>query len=182
MKIALTVAVIVLFACSSGNLSTTAVHGRDARLVSTNPEASVKTSTTVKPSLIIVADALITSTTILVSNTTLPALPELTETRFKPVVVSTLTEIEAALCAPIYDWNCSDAMHVSFCESSNRAGIISKPNSNGTRDFGLMQINDGAWSYYFGNKWADVLDLHQNIAMAHQIYSLYKWQPWTCAP
>ena len=111
-----------------------------------------------------------------------PELPELTEQRYRAVTVSAPSEIEAVLCAPEREWNCEEAKHVAFCESSNRPGIISKPNSNGTRDFGLMQINDGAWQQAFYNRWDKVLELEMNVELAYHIWELYGWSPWVCSP
>jgi len=111
-----------------------------------------------------------------------PELPELTEARYLAVTISAPSEIEAVLCAPEREWDCEEAKHVAFCESSNRPGIISKPNSNGTRDWGLMQINDGAWKQAFYNRWDKVLELEMNVELAYHIWGLYGWKPWTCAP
>ena len=111
-----------------------------------------------------------------------PELPELTEQRYRAVTVSVTSEIEAVLCSPEREWDCEEAKHVAFCESSNRPGIISKPNTNGTRDWGLMQINDGAWKQAFYNRWDKVLELEINVELAYHIWKLYGWSPWTCAP
>ena len=88
--------------------------------------------------------------------------------------------IEQLLCS--MDWNCEEALSVAWCESRMDHEAISPTNRNGTRDYGLMQINNGAWQEYFGQRWAQVLNAEQNIAMAYEIYSQYGWQPWTCAP
>ena len=90
--------------------------------------------------------------------------------------------IEEQLCSNIYSWQCSDVLYVAWCESRMNPQAISPTNRNGTRDYGLMQINNGAWQEYFGERWAQVLNAEQNIAMAYEIYSQYGWQPWTCAP
>ena len=107
-----------------------------------------------------------------------PELPEWTEQRYRAVTISAPSKIEAVLCS--YDWDCDDAKKIAFCESSNRPGIISKPNSNGTRDHGLFQINDGAWKQAFYNRWDQVLELEMNVELAHHIWELYGWSPWTC--
>ena len=90
--------------------------------------------------------------------------------------------IEELLCSNIYSWQCSDVKQVAWCESRMNPQAISPTNRNGSQDFGLMQINDGAWQKYFGKRWAQVLNAEQNIAMAYEIYSQYGWRPWTCAP
>lgn len=107
-----------------------------------------------------------------------PELPEWTEQRYRAVTISAPSEIEAAICS--YDWNCEDAKKIAFCESSNRVNIVSKPNSNGTRDHGLFQINDGAWKQAFYNRWDQVLELEMNVKLAHEIWKLYGWSPWVC--
>ena len=88
--------------------------------------------------------------------------------------------IEELLCS--MDWDCKEATKVAWCESRMNPKAISPTNRNGTKDHGLMQINNGAWQEYFGKRWAQVLDAEQNVSMAYEIYSLYGWQPWTCAP
>ena len=107
-----------------------------------------------------------------------PELPELTEQRYRAVTISAPSEIEAVICS--YDWNCEDAKKIAFCESSMRPGITSKPNSNGTRDHGLFQINDGAWKQAFYNRWDQVLELEMNVKLANEIWKLYGWSPWVC--
>ncbi len=80
-------------------------------------------------------------------------------------------------------WPCQEALQVAKCESELTPGAISKPNRNGTRDWGLMQINDGAWGKrVFGERWDRVLDPQTNVDMAWHIYQIYGWQPWTCRP
>jgi len=74
-------------------------------------------------------------------------------------------------------------MQVAYCESRLNPGAISPPNSDGTRDHGLMQVNSGAWGRrVFGERWDRVLDARTNVDMAWHIYQLYGWQPWTCKP
>jgi len=80
------------------------------------------------------------------------------------------------------NWDCEEAKQVAWCESRMNPKAVSPTNRNGTRDYGLMQINNGAWQEYFGKRWAQVLKTKENIDMAYEIYSLYGWQPWTCAP
>jgi len=110
-----------------------------------------------------------------------PDLPEWVEQRYRAVTVSEPSEIESVLCS--YGWDCQQAKAIAFCESSNRVDIVSEPNSNGTRDYGLMQINSGAWGpEVFGDRWDRVLELKTNVAMAWHIYKTAgnSWQPWTC--
>jgi len=95
------------------------------------------------------------------------------------------SEIQKIVCDPKWEWDCSDAMHVSFCESSHRPGVISAANSNGSKDWGLFQINDQAWGHAaFPASWPDVLIAETNTWMAHKIYKLTgnSWKMWTCQP
>jgi len=73
-----------------------------------------------------------------------------------------------------------NAIKVMRCES----GVpdrVSKPNRNGTRDYGLMQINSiHAWRV--GGDLNALLDPDTNIRVASEIYqdARNSWQPWTC--
>ena len=103
----------------------------------------------------------------------------------EPIQTTTINSaqtIEEQLCSNRYSWQCSDVLYVAWCESRMNPQAISPTNRNGTRDYGLMQINNGAWQEYFGERWARVLNAEQNVSMAYEIYSKYGWQPWTCAP
>ena len=106
--------------------------------------------------------------------------PTQTTTTASAQTITSAQTIEERLCS--MNWPCQEAKQVAWCESRMNPKAISPINRNGSQDFGLMQINDGAWQEYFGKRWAQVLDTEQNIAMAYEIYSLYGWQPWTCAP
>ena len=90
------------------------------------------------------------------------------------------SSVESLICS--YAWDCGEAIQVAQCESNLTPGAISPVNRNGTRDWGLMQINDGAWKQAFPVRWANVLDPEVNLEMAWHIYQLYGWQPWTCRP
>ncbi|MGB7981912.1 MAG: hypothetical protein WCF36_14125 [Candidatus Nanopelagicales bacterium] len=84
-----------------------------------------------------------------------------------------------------------NAMAVSRCESGH-GNRVSKPNSNGTRDFGVFQINDGGTLQaalrsidvrFSGIEQArtKALNTETNVRMAKAIWSSRGWQPWTCA-
>jgi hypothetical protein len=106
--------------------------------------------------------------------------PIQTTTTESAQTINSAQTIEEQLCS--MDWNCEESLSVAWCESRMNPQAISPINRNGSQDFGLMQINNGAWQEYFGERWAQVLNAEQNIAMAYEIYSQYGWQPWTCAP
>lgn len=84
-----------------------------------------------------------------------------------------------------------NAMAVSRCESGH-GNRVSKPNGNGSRDFGVFQINDGgtlqAALRRLGVSYTDIsdarakaLDPALNVRMARAIWDSRGWQPWTCA-
>jgi len=90
-------------------------------------------------------------------------------------------DIRKIVCAK--SWDCEEAMQVAYCESRFTPSAVSPTNSNGTRDWGLMQIND-VWRSAFPVTWANVLDVQTNVDMAWHIYQTAgnTWQPWTCKP
>ncbi len=84
-----------------------------------------------------------------------------------------------------------NAMAVSRCESGH-GNRVSKPNTNGSRDFGVFQINDGgtlqASLRAIGVGFSDItearkkaLDPAINVRLARVIWDSRGWQPWTCA-
>jgi hypothetical protein len=84
-----------------------------------------------------------------------------------------------------------NAMAVSRCESGH-ANRVSKPNTNGSRDFGVFQINDGgtlqAALRAIGVEYSDITDARKkaldpaiNVRLARAIWDSRGWQPWTCA-
>jgi hypothetical protein len=84
-----------------------------------------------------------------------------------------------------------NAMAVSRCESGH-ANRVGKANGNGTRDFGVFQINDGgtlqAALRRLGVGFADInaarelaLDPAVNVRLARVIFDSRGWQPWVCA-
>jgi hypothetical protein len=84
-----------------------------------------------------------------------------------------------------------NAMAVSRCESGH-GNRVSKPNTNGSRDFGVFQINDGgtlqAALRAVGVSFSDITDARTkaldpalNVRMARAIWDSRGWQPWTCA-
>jgi hypothetical protein len=84
-----------------------------------------------------------------------------------------------------------NSMAVARCESGH-ANRVSKPNGNGSRDFGVFQINDGgtiqAALRRLGIGFSDIsdarakaLDPALNVRMARTIWDSRGWQPWVCA-
>jgi hypothetical protein len=84
-----------------------------------------------------------------------------------------------------------NAMAVSKCESGH-ANRVSKPNGNGSRDFGVFQVNDGgtlqAALKKIGVSYSGISSAREkalnpaiNVRMARAIWDARGWQPWTCA-
>jgi len=84
-----------------------------------------------------------------------------------------------------------NAMAISRCESGH-ANRVSAPNSNGSRDFGVFQLNDGgtlqAALRTIGVSTSGItqarkkaLETELNVRMARVIWGSRGWQPWTCA-
>lgn len=84
-----------------------------------------------------------------------------------------------------------NAMAVSRCESSH-SNAIGALNSNGTRDWGVFQLNDGGTLQaaltrikvsFNGTQDAQrrALDAETNVKAARAIYDSRGWAPWVCA-
>jgi hypothetical protein len=84
-----------------------------------------------------------------------------------------------------------NAMAVARCESGH-GNRVSKPNGNGTRDFGVFQINDGgtlqAALRKIGVSFSGIDGAREkamnpaiNVRLARAIWDSRGWQPWTCA-
>ena len=169
------VAVLVLAGCSGGStkvLDAPKYHYQKVDPVSQElllPDVEIVTTTTPPATTIP-----ITSTT---STTT---IPDIVSFRIAP---ETPAEIKQIICAPMYDWNCSEALAVAWCESSHIPGAISRPNRNRTVDRGLFQVND-IWKTVFPSRWGAILDAQVNTSMAYEIWQEgnRSWRYWTCQP
>ncbi|MCU0299996.1 MAG: hypothetical protein MUF35_00140 [Candidatus Nanopelagicales bacterium] len=84
-----------------------------------------------------------------------------------------------------------NAMAVARCESGH-ANRVGRENPNGTRDFGVFQINDGgtiqAALKAIRVPYADIAEAREkaldpvlNVRMARAIWDARGWQPWVCA-
>ena len=94
------------------------------------------------------------------------------------------TELEQMICDPKWEWDCQEAIAVATCESNMNPRAVSPPNTNGTTDRGLFQVNDvwrEAWSEQM---WSRILTAEINIIMAHHAWKVGKrsWMYWTCQP
>jgi len=69
------------------------------------------------------------------------------------------------------------AIKVSWAENGSRkCDRVSKPNKNGTRDFGIFQINSVHMKKGYSE--ADLKDCMTNIKLAYEIFSRQGWNPW----
>ena len=88
---------------------------------------------------------------------------------------------------PQEQWD--NAIRVADCESSLDASVVSKPNWNGTKDWGLFQFNDGGtlqgWLTRTGEdpkKVEKALDPHWSArAAALKVKTDGNWGAWSCA-
>ena len=77
----------------------------------------------------------------------------------------------------------ANAMNVMFAESSGDPGAINE-NKNGSKDYGLMQINDihaPAIKKTFGYDMKELLDPKKNLEVAAWIWEKQGWYPWVGA-
>lgn len=70
------------------------------------------------------------------------------------------------------------ALKVARCESSDNEIAINR-NTNGSRDYGIFQLNDGGTLQGLGGTPHSALYASSNIAMAHTLYLQRGWQPWS---
>ncbi|MGV1003451.1 MAG: hypothetical protein ACOYEV_01540 [Candidatus Nanopelagicales bacterium] len=84
-----------------------------------------------------------------------------------------------------------NAMAIAGCESG-RKNAVGALNSNGTRDYGIFQLNDGgtlqAALRRIGEPYNDIsearskaLESELNVRMARVLWDSRGWQPWVCA-
>lgn len=86
---------------------------------------------------------------------------------------------------PPQEWAAANA--VSACESGQR-NVVSAPNRNGSRDWGVFQLNDGGTLQGLLSQtglpsgvFAPALDADWNVRAAAQLWRQRGWQPWVCA-
>lgn len=125
------------------------------------------------------------TTTVAVIPTTTTTTTTVPEATVASAPAWTETEIVDIVCDPRWEWDCEEALTVSWCESWHRPGAVSGKNTDGSRDWGLFQINDSAWGpIAFPQSWPNVLVPTTNTWMAHKIWQLSgkSWKLWTCQP
>jgi len=106
----------------------------------------------------------------------LPPSPKLEELS---VVVTPEEKAEGDLFDKYFGDEANIARAIAQAESGMREDAISKPNWNGTRDRGIMQINDCHADKVGGNLDA-LLDKETNIRVAKQIRDSWEsWNAWT---
>lgn len=79
------------------------------------------------------------------------------------------------------------AKRVAACESGGRS-VVSAPNTNGSRDWGVFQLNDGGTLQGLlqdlgraEDELSLALDPAWNVQAAALLFSQRGWQPWVCA-
>ena len=182
IKLALAAATFVVFAFSFGNQSTSVSGSIELEV----PEGAVVTAakpvpTTVVPTTTTAAPIVTTTSTTTTSTTTV--VPSVADISVVSIESPTITDIEKLICFVGSEWNCGDALAVSWCESWHKPRAVSAPNRNGTVDKGIFQLNS-VWEPAFPKSWwSDILEPQTNIAMAHHIWkSSGGWSHWTCQP
>lgn len=74
----------------------------------------------------------------------------------------------------------AEALKVAICESSLRSHAYNK-NRDGTRDWGVFQLNDGGTLQRLGGNQSKAKDAEWNINAAYVLYQDRGWKPWVCA-
>ena len=78
----------------------------------------------------------------------------------------------------------NNALNVMFKESSGNPTGTPNVNKNGSKDYGLMQINDihaPEIKAKFGYTMDDMLDPEKNIRVAQWLWNRFGWKPWSTA-
>lgn len=85
---------------------------------------------------------------------------------------------ERYLCKVFGD-QCKQALMIQHLENGNEACDRMHVNTNGTVDFGFMQIN----SVHLNDKikLADLIDCHANVDIAYSLYKAQGWKIWVTA-
>ena len=184
VKVAGTVVFLVVFAFSYKGTQT---RVRPSEVLF--PSVSVTTTTAQPPTTTVM---LATTTTVSMRKPPQP-LPTVVEpwvtmstTTMKVVLASyePRTELERLICDPKWEWDCQEAIAVATCESNMNPNAVSKPNTNGTIDRGLFQMND-VWEVAWPPEvWDRILIARTNIAMAHHAWKVGNdsWLYWACQP
>lgn len=73
------------------------------------------------------------------------------------------------VCDPTrYTWPCTQALNISFCESSY------DPTKSNAGNYGLFAIN----RIHYHGPLSDLYNPELNVQMAHDLYQRRGWQPW----
>lgn len=65
---------------------------------------------------------------------------------------------------------------MAICKAeSGLRNVVSKPNTNGSRDYGICQVNDSAQRNRYKNV-TELLDIENNIRISSDIYR--SWEGW----
>lgn len=108
------------------------------------------------------------------------ATPEEKINKLPDVVKQTTTKWQDKMSRYFSKNTLPEVMHVMFMESSGNPEATNT-NSDGSVDYGLMQINDihaPEIKKKFGYNMKDLLDPDKNLEVAAWIWRKYGWQPW----
>ena len=83
-----------------------------------------------------------------------------------------------------FRWDCEEAIAVATCESNMNPRAVSPPNTNGTIDRGLFQVNDVWKDAWAPEVWDRIFVARTNIGMAYHAWKVggNSWKYWTCQP
>jgi hypothetical protein len=72
------------------------------------------------------------------------------------------------------------ALAIAWCESRLEADVVGTRNANGTRDWGVFQLNDGGTLQHLDGTPQSALDAEWNVLAARRLYDEEGFAPWTC--
>lgn len=73
-----------------------------------------------------------------------------------------------------------EALKIASCESSFIYNNKNK-NRDGTRDWGVFQLNDGGTLQRLGGNPSKAININWNVKAALELYKDRGWKPWVCA-
>lgn len=107
---------------------------------------------------------------------------------YDPTGLTTDKQAVAAYIASIFPAEqVPNAIAIAKCESGIRS-VVSKPNRNGSRDWGVFQLNDAGTLQGLlrvmgedPQNFQRALDPEWNVRASYRLYQARGWQPWACA-
>lgn len=88
----------------------------------------------------------------------------------------------ALICAPVWAWDCEEAIDVFRCESDDfRPDVVYGPTEGAAGERGIAQLAPVHAQRFYrrGYTWADAFDPVRNLEVAHELYTDYgSWWHW----